>query len=544
MRFSLLGELEVESAGRVIRLRGRRLRSLLACLLVNRNQTVSPDRLVEAVWGARPPPSGTHGLEALVSRLRRRLGPEAGSRIETTPGGYRLHVAAEELDVDRFERRLAAARRALTDGADEAAIEHSRKGLEEWCGEAFGDLLYEPWYAEEARRLEELRLDAFEALFEAELRCGKLQDSVSEIEGFVAANPLREHARAQLMRVLYRCGRQADALDVYRAGYRALAEQGLEPGVELRHVQTLILQHDRRLKADHAAADLPATHYARSDGVAIAYQVLGEGPYDIVFLAPFVTNVELAWQVPGLAELLNRLGSVGRLIRLDKRGTGMSDWVPVGELGSGVDDVRAVMDAALSKEAAIVGASQGGPLAAVLAATHPERVWALVLWCATPRVAWAEDNPSGTSEAELERRMAEDERIWTEPGYAETRARAVGAGDVSELAALWRQSATPGVVRALAQRYFDVDVRDVLPRIRAPTLVLDDGGEIGVTSGCRYFSEHIADARRVVVPGSDSVMFGGGTSEPVVREIKTFLDAAWTRHTADLARAASMPRTS
>jgi DNA-binding SARP family transcriptional activator/pimeloyl-ACP methyl ester carboxylesterase len=527
VHFRLLGELELESGGRVIRLRGPRLRSLLAYLLVNRNRTVPRDHLIDALWGARPSPRGSHRLEELVSRLRGVVGREAGSRIETTPGGYRLHVAPQELDIDRFERLVATGRRALAAGDADTAIEHFRKGLDEWNGPAFGELVYEPFVVQEAARLEELRLDALEAMFEAELRSGGHEDVVSELEAFVATHPLREHARAQLMRALYAYGRQADALDAYRAGYRLLTEQGLEPEAELRHVQASILQLEPN---DREPADLPVTRYVHNRDVAIAYQVLGEGPYDVVYMAPFVTNVELAWQVPGLAEFLRRLGSFGRLVRFDKRGTGMSDRVDPGELETGVDDVQTVMDAAVSTRAAIIGALEGGPLAILFAARHPERVWALVLWGTTARVAWATDYPFGVPRSELEPHVTEDERIWTEPGYAEARARAIGAANVPELASLWRQSATPGTVRALAQHYFEVDVRDVLRRIRVPTLVLCRAEEDSVAAQCRYLAEHIAGARCVFVPGSDRVMWGAGDSEPIVREIRGFLDEAWKQH--------------
>jgi DNA-binding SARP family transcriptional activator/pimeloyl-ACP methyl ester carboxylesterase len=538
LRFSLLGELEVESCGRVIDVPGRRLRSLLAYLLSNRNQTISRDRIIDALWGDRPPRSASHALDALVSRLRRSLGPEAASRLETTAGGYRVRVAAEELDIDRFERLVRSGRRALAEGDAERAGERLRRALEEWRGDAFGELMYEPCFAEEAARLEELRLGALEAKFEAKFRSGTCEELVPEIEAFVAANPLREHARAQLMRALYRCGRQSDALDAYRTGYSLLTQQGLEPNGELQHAQMSILQHDPLLaRGDHGTGDQPVTRYVSNGGVAIAYQVSGKGPYDIVYAPPFVTNVDLTWQVPRWAELLRRFGSFGRLIRFDKRGTGMSDPVDPGELETSVEDARAVMDAALCTEAAIIGASEAGPIAILLAASHPERVWALVLWGAVARVAWAEDYPLGVPRSELERGVAEDERIWTEPGYAEALARSIGAADVPQLASLWRQSATPGVVRALEQHYFDVDVRDALPLIRVPTLVLNREGDVDATAGAKYLAENIADARHVVLPGADHVMFAAGNFEPIVAEIKTFLDAAWQERGAAALRA-------
>jgi DNA-binding SARP family transcriptional activator/pimeloyl-ACP methyl ester carboxylesterase len=533
VRFSLLGELEVESEGRSIRVPGRRLRSLLAYLLVNRNEAISRDRLADALWGGRSARGTSHALDELVSRLRHSLGPEAASRLETTAGGYRLRVAPQELDVDRFERLFAAGRRALAEGETETAEQRLSSALDEWRGDALGDLMYEPSFVEEAVRLEELRLDTLEAVFEAKLRSGKHAEMAPELEAFVAANPLREHARAQLMRALYDCGRQTDALDAFRTGYDLLAQQGLAPNSELRHVQAAILQHDPLLSQDSQAAhaNLPVTHYVRSGGVALAYQVSGGGPYDIVYAPPFVTNVELTWQVPRWAELLTRLGSFGRLIRFDKRGTGMSDRASVGGLDANVEDVRAVMDAALCPEAAIIGASEAGPLAILLAATHPERVWALVLWGTTARVAWAEDYPFGSPLSELERAVSESERIWTEPGYAEALAHSIGAPDAPELASLWRQSATPGVVREFKQQQFEVDVRDALPLVHVPTLVLNREGDDCAASGCRFLAEHIEGARHVVLPGSDHVMFAAGDFEPIAWEINGFLDRAWAQHT-------------
>lgn len=536
MHFSLLGELEVESQGRSICVPGRRLRSLLASLLLNRNEAIPRDRLIDALWREQPARGdASHALDALVSRLRHALGPEAASRLETTAGGYRLRVAPQELDVDRFERLFAAGRRALAEGDAETAEQRLSSALDEWHGDALGDLMYEPSFVEEAARLEELRLDTLEALFEAKLRSEGHVELAPELEAFVAANPLREHARAQLMRALYSCGRQADALDAYRTGYNLLAQQGLEPNAELQHVQAAILQHDPLLSrgGQAAASNLPATRYVRNDGVALAYQVSGEGPYDIVYAPPFVTNVELTWQVPRWAELLARLGTFGRLIRFDKRGTGMSDRATVSELNTDVEDVCAVMDAALSAEAAIIGASEAGPLAILMAATHPERVWALVLWGTTARIAWAEDYPLGVPLSELERAVSESERIWTEPGYAEALARSLGAPDAPELASLWRQSATPGVVREFEQQQFEVDVRDALPLVHVPTLVLNRDGDNGATAGCRYLAEHIEGARHVILPGADHVMFAAGDFEPIAREINGFLDSAWAQHSND-----------
>ncbi len=148
----------------------------------------------------------------------------------------------------------------------------------------------------------------------------------------------------------------------------------------------------------------PETRYARSGDVSIAYQVTGEGPFDVVHVPPFVSHVELAWQVPGMATFFGGLASFSRLILFDKRGQGMSDRVSGGaSLETRMDDVRAVMDAVGSERAALLGHSEGGPMSALFAATYPERVWALVLAGSYARVLWAPDYPTGTSGRGLSR---------------------------------------------------------------------------------------------------------------------------------------------
>jgi len=146
------------------------------------------------------------------------------------------------------------------------------------------------------------------------------------------------------------------------------------------------------------------THYARSGDVSIAYQVMGEGPFDLVFVPGSVSHVEVAWEVPALAAFYRRLASFARLIVFDKRGTGMSDRVAgAPTIETRMDDVRAVMNAAGSERAAVLGLSEGGPMSAVFAATYPERIWALVLCGALVRSLWAPDFPWGYTEEEWDR---------------------------------------------------------------------------------------------------------------------------------------------
>ena len=274
------------------------------------------------------------------------------------------------------------------------------------------------------------------------------------------------------------------------------------------------------------------TRYARSGDVSIAYQVTGEGPFDVVFVPGFLSHVELAWDVPGMAAYNRRLASFCRLIRFDKRGTGMSDRVSgVPTLETRMDDVRAVMDATGCERAALIGLSEGGPMSILFAATYPERAWALALCGTFARVRWAPDYPIGASDEEARRDDEEIEQRWGEPDAAIALAREVAPessdDELQAFATMIRQSASPGAALALNRMNDEIDVRDVLPAIRVPTLVLNREGEHPfIRQGSAYLAQHIAGARYVELPGSSHAPFAGD-SESYVRAIEGFLQEAW-----------------
>ena len=276
----------------------------------------------------------------------------------------------------------------------------------------------------------------------------------------------------------------------------------------------------------------PETRYARSGDVSIAYQVTGEGSFDLVHVPPFVSHVELAWQVPGMATFNQRLASFSRSIRFDKRGTGMSDRVTgAPTLETRMDDVRAVMDAVGSERAALLGVSEGGPLSILFAATYPERVWALVLAGSYARVLWAPDYPAGTREEDYRQYLERVERAWGTAEHATGAAQhlAPSADDEGKraLATLLRQSASPGAAAALARMNMEIDVRHVLPAIRVPTLVLNRSGDSqGIVGGSRYLAEHVSGARHVELPGVDHAMFAGDV-DSYLDEIERFVTEVW-----------------
>ena len=229
-----------------VALGGVRERSLLAILLLNANELVSTDRIVDELWGDRPPKAAVKTVQVYVSRLRKILGAQA---IVTRPPGYVLHVEDQQFDLRRFERLAAEGRRALSSGDVATGRAMLRDALALWRGAPLSDFVYEPFAQAEAARLKELRVATIEDRIEADLRAGQAAELVSELQALSAREPLRERLRGQLMLALYRSGRQADALDVYRDARTTLVEElGLEPGPELKKLERAILTHDPALE--------------------------------------------------------------------------------------------------------------------------------------------------------------------------------------------------------------------------------------------------------------------------------------------------------
>src|SRR4051812_48656533 len=242
MDYRILGPLEVRDAGRPIELRRQKPKALLAFLLLRPGRLVSTDVLLDALWGERPPPTAAAALRNYVSQLRGALGAEA---VRSHPGGYLLEVRPEEIDLVRFEALTAEGRRAT--GPER--VEKLREALALWRGPPLADLS-EGFAIDEARRLEELRAAALEDLVDSELAHGSAVDLVADLEPLIAENPFRERLRGQLMLALYRRGRQAEALEVYRQTRSMLLDElGIDPGEALRELEQAILRQDPALAA-------------------------------------------------------------------------------------------------------------------------------------------------------------------------------------------------------------------------------------------------------------------------------------------------------
>lgn len=272
----------------------------------------------------------------------------------------------------------------------------------------------------------------------------------------------------------------------------------------------------------------PETRYARSGDVSIAYQVLGDGPYDLVWTPGALSHLELRLEDEGVARFYRALSSFSRLIVFDKRGTGLSDRAAgIADLETRMDDIRAVMDAAGSEAAAVCGVSEGGPMALLFAATYPERVRALVSYGSLPRFVrgpnfpWGEPKHEYLAEAEAEAEAWGTEEIARE--FLVSQGMDASPEAVRERARKDRLTISPGAYVQLARMNAEIDVRPILPTIRVPTVVLHRREDHIPIDGARWMAEQIPGARFVELPGGPHMAYLGDW-ESVVAAIREFVE--------------------
>jgi len=277
------------------------------------------------------------------------------------------------------------------------------------------------------------------------------------------------------------------------------------------------------------ATETPETRYARSGEYSIAYQVVGDGDLDLVYIPGFASNLEVFWEEPAYSRFLHRLASFRRLILMDRLGTGLSDRLPPNQASTyeqRMDDIGAVMDAVGSEQAALLGWSEGAPLCATFAATYPQRTTALVMYGGMPRFIRDDDYPWGVAPDEMDQfieaipstwgRDEELLRLWA-PSVADQ------PGPRRWWARYARLAASPGSATALMRMLRELDVRDILPAIRVPTLIVHRTGDTLIrVDHARHMAEHIPGARLVELPGDDHLWWFGD-QDAIVDEIEEFL---------------------
>jgi DNA-binding SARP family transcriptional activator/pimeloyl-ACP methyl ester carboxylesterase len=537
VRIRLLGPLQVDGAPGDVSLGAAKERSLLAALALHAGAVVSTDALVRALWGDQPPASARKTLQTYISNLRQALGGEA---IETDPSGYALHVVPDDVDVARFRSLVRSGEDALRDGDATTARSSLRDALTLWRGDPFTDVAAHTGLANEAVCLREERHSALETRIAADLADGEHAALVAELEGLVRDHPYRERLWGNLMVALYRCGRQADALATYQRARTILADElGLDPGGELRRIEEAILNQDASMAAPSGpTTDVSRTigttngilrspvRYAKSSGdVSIAYQVAGNGPVDILAIPGFVSHLDIWWNAP-TDGLVRRLTSIGRLLAFDKRGMGLSDRPDVLEPEDWLDDALAVLDATGAKDVVVLGVSAGTPTAIRLAALHPDRVRALVIFGGGPRSVVGPGYEIGLDRVLIESFATDLEAGWGTgvaiDFYAPSLAR---DPHVREYWARYQQlSAAPAAAMRAFWTAVDDDVIDLLPSIDVPTLVLHPERDIiAPIEWGRFLAERISGATLVPLDSDVDLICASDVIDEVAEEIAVFL---------------------
>ena len=355
---------------------------------------------------------------------------------------------------------------------------------------------------------------------------------------------VEENNLAQNISVLRKALGEQFIQTVPKRGYRFVGEVTAQQDETLivheRVRSRIVVEQTDETEAEKLIAEKsfksPETMYARSGDVNIAYQVIGDAPLDLVFVMGWVSHLEYFWQEPSFARFLMRLASFSRLILFDKRGTGLSDRVPINQLPTleqRMDDVRAVMNAVGSERAALCGVSEGGPMCSLFAATYPEKTLALVMIGTYAKRIRDAEYPWGPTAEEREHFFEVMRRQWGGPVGIDERAPS-GAND-PKFREWWatylRMGASPGAAVALTQMNAEIDVRNVLPSIRVPSLVIHRREDqcLKVEEG-RFVAERIPGAKFVELPGNDHLPFVGD-QDAIVDEMEEFLTGV--RHTLE-----------
>jgi DNA-binding SARP family transcriptional activator/pimeloyl-ACP methyl ester carboxylesterase len=512
-------------------------RTLLAALAVNAGLVVPTGVLIDGLWESGPPPTARHALQVHVSSLRHRLGVSP-SPLEARPSGYVLKLDPGQLDTERFESLAATGRAELASNQAQRAAEVLEAALAVWRGPALADVAGDRLTGGEVARLSEARRATEEDRLDAELAAGRSARAAAMAEALAGAEPFRERRWGQLMLALYRSGRQADALRRFLEVRDLLRDElGVDPSPALRELHHKVLRHDPELElasdaaaaggmpGASAAAETPVTRFTRRGRAALAYQVLGAGPIDLVFLPGFTGHLEVRWEDPTLSRLYRRLAASSRLVLLDKRGTGMSDraggYPPLPEH---VDDLLAVMDAVGSRRAALFGVLDGGAIALLAAVAHPDRVAGVATYATAP-VLSASDYPPGVTPDQLatlhtllSRLLDVDEVL---PLWAPSR-----VGDVAFsrwFTRYMRMGAGVGGAVEIVRRLLETDLREILPDVTVPTLVLHRRGDRAIGAGnATYLADHLPHAQLVLLPGDDTVLWAGDV-DPIAAAIEAWL---------------------
>ncbi|RAZ84342.1 alpha/beta hydrolase [Mesorhizobium hawassense] len=526
----LLGGFDFTGIGATAPAFSRKARGMVAYLALQAGQAQSREKLAALLWSLNGEAQARMSLRQAVSSVRKAMSVSGGGRFLTEGANIALHLDDFDFDVARFEALAASP----TPEDLEQAVAVYRGDLLDGLG--LREEPFEEWLRVERERLRVIAVAALDRLISHYTAAGDPAACIRAAMRLLAMEPLREDAHRALMRGYAAQGRINLALKQYELCRDALQrELRLMPEAETRNLHEELRARRASSPARPAASSAepesarPPTHYVKSSGVNIAYQVTGDGPVDLVYVPGWVSNLDLAWASPRFSHVLKRLGSFSRLIRIDKRGTGLSDRdVGLPTLEARMEDVRAVLDAVGSKRTVLFGSSEGGPMCMLFAATYPERTSALVLTGAYARGTWSKDYPWARTVDEVQQDIDTVEREWGKPADMSRAAPSLieNMAEREWFAAYLRNSASPADAIALWRWGTEIDVRDILPAIHVPTLVLQRTGDRWVKpEEGRYLATHIEGARYVELAGRDHVIWGEDC-DGLVDEIRDFVTGA------------------
>jgi DNA-binding SARP family transcriptional activator/pimeloyl-ACP methyl ester carboxylesterase len=544
---SLLGGFDFGGEAAEVSAFTRKARAIVAYLALQSGHKQSREKLATLLWGNCSEAQARMNLRQALSAIRRAMPSSKSDWVLSNGGRIILSLDDVDFDVARFEALAAGS----SPGELEQAISLYRGDLLD--GFSLKEEPFEDWLRVERERLRTVAVKALEKLVSHYFSANRLGSCVEAATRLLASDPLREDIHRALMHAYAAQGRFNLALKQYELCRDALHQQlRLQPAPQTRALYEELRarrmgSHPRartttggmppggsRLSQSQAAEQVPfetqpvhpPTHYVKSAGINIAYQVTGDGPLDMVYVPGWVSNLDYAWDSPRLTHVLQRLGSFCRLIRIDKRGTGLSDRnVGLPTLEERMEDVRAVLDEVGSRRTVLFGSSEGSIMCMLFAASHPQRTRALVLHGAYAKGLQSEDYPWGRTRQELEEDLAMVEREWGKPADLRRAAPSL-VNDTYErewFAAYLRNSASPADAISMWRWGTEMDARGILDAIHVPTLIIQRTGDqwVSVEEG-RYLAKHIPGATYRELPGSDHLIWGAD-SDRLVDAIQEFV---------------------
>jgi DNA-binding SARP family transcriptional activator/pimeloyl-ACP methyl ester carboxylesterase len=515
---SVLGELSLEADGRPLdQIASRRARSLLGWLAIHPG--LHPRARVASVfWPDVLDESARSSLRTTLATLKRQLGPEGADVVTATRERLGIEPGAEvRIDLDAFDRLVAG-------GELLQAAALCRGDL---LADLDDDWVNEPRECHRREKLEVLGRIAGEAE-----DSGDLETALNRTREQVALDPLSEEAQGDLVRRLAAAGNRAGALAAYQAYVTRLRRDlGMTPSAGIRELADGVRSGSTRSAGNGAGpgsleTSTPRIQYAQNGSVYLAYQSFGEGDLEFVFVPGLVSNLELGWEHPPYRSFMERLGSFGRVTVYDKRGMGLSDPLDAAaDFDQHLDDLAAVIEAAEVSHPVLVGLCDGAAVAALYAAHHPGAVDSLVLYGAFPKLIEAPDYPEGGPQGLLDAAVEGVGEAWGEG--VSLSIFAPETLEDEDFRRWWgryeRASASPGLVLSAMRLDAELDMREVLPAIHVPTLLIHRTRDpASSVRGARLMADRIPDARLVELPGALHWPWFGDT-DAVIDEIEQFL---------------------